>query len=318
MRQSGAGSASSAIRSESGRELADQRQHRPTRASCGALVRRPECHQGVHARVAAHPLDVVARDQTAEAVADHVDPLVARLSAPAARSPTAESCAAVADVTGEQAVVERATASREAAPAQRPIHHGEDRVVVDDAVDQQDRRGRRVDRRSGPGRAGRGLSPRKVCRCRIGCSARRAGRAGTSPGGRRSNRPRRPPRWRPGAHRASERVKCLRWPRSEHVGRLPAPCRSRLDTRRVVTDAGRGIVRRRRRGGPDAAAADRRRQARAGRARPRREGRRPGAARCRDGGHLHRSAPDPRADRQPPRSPRTPTRSGCRCCPVPT
>ena len=62
----------------------------------------------------------------------------------------------------------------------------------------------------------------------------------------------------------------------------------------------------------------RRRQARARRARPRREDHRPRAARRRHGGHLHRPAPDARSRSSRPSSRRTPTPSACRSSRAPT
>ena len=62
----------------------------------------------------------------------------------------------------------------------------------------------------------------------------------------------------------------------------------------------------------------RRRQARPRRARPRREDHRPRAARRRHGGHLHRPAPDARADRRDRACRRTPTPSGSRSSPART
>ena len=142
--QSGAGSASSAIRSESGRSWRTSGQHRSDPGERGALVRGAEGDNGVHPLVAPHPLDVVAGDQAAEAVADHVHLLVARLRASAARS-RRPGPGRSRGRHGQQAVVERGQVG-EPAPAQRPLQQREDGVVVDDAVDQQDRCGRGVDR----------------------------------------------------------------------------------------------------------------------------------------------------------------------------
>jgi hypothetical protein len=97
----------------------------------------------VHPLVATHPLDVVAGDETAEAVSDHVHLLVAGLvrelldrgGQVPRRGP---------DVVGQDAVVEGGQVG-EPASAKRPLQRGEDGVVVDDAVHQQDRRGCRVD-----------------------------------------------------------------------------------------------------------------------------------------------------------------------------
>ena len=120
--QSGAGRVSSAIRSDSGascrtsgHDLAHPGQH-------GALVRRAEGDAGVHPTMAFHPLDVVAGDQTAEAVPDDVDPLVPGVGAQLLDR-LLQIPGGAADVGGQQAVVERRHVA-EPAPAQRPVHHG--------------------------------------------------------------------------------------------------------------------------------------------------------------------------------------------------
>ena len=177
--QSGAGSASSAIRSESGRSCRIEREHRSGPGECRALVRGAEGDDGVHPLVTAHPLDVVAGDQTAETVSDHVHLLVARLRGQLLDRDR-QVLGGRPDVMGQQAVVERGQIG-EPPPAERPLQRREDGVVVDDAVDQQDRRGRRVDRVVHEA-ALMGTESTQVVPVRLAGSARRAVRAGTSSG----------------------------------------------------------------------------------------------------------------------------------------
>jgi hypothetical protein len=97
----------------------------------------------VHVPIAAEALHVVAGHEPAHRVADDVHPLVAGLLADLLDQ-RAQPGGHVGDVVGERRVVERVGAP-EAATAQCPAQKGEDAAVVDDPVDQDDRRPGRLD-----------------------------------------------------------------------------------------------------------------------------------------------------------------------------
>jgi hypothetical protein len=107
-----------------------------------AGVRAAERDEGVDIRAAAHALDVVARDHPAERVTHDVDlvdtgPLAQLIHV------LAQLVGGRADVAGEEAVV-HGVHGAEPAPVQRAPEDREDRAVVHDPVDQQDRRAGRL------------------------------------------------------------------------------------------------------------------------------------------------------------------------------
>ncbi len=127
-------------------ELAQQgvRHHRGQQpGQAGALVRCAQRHQGVHTGVAVEFLHVVAGDQAAEGVPDDVYARVARLLAHRLDH-RGQLAGRRRDVRGEQRQVHGGDPS-EASPAQRPAQPSEDRPVVDQAMDQQDRCARGFD-----------------------------------------------------------------------------------------------------------------------------------------------------------------------------
>ncbi len=99
--------------------------------------------QGVHPRVTAQPLHVVARDDAPEGVPDDVDALVTGLLT-GGLDQAGQSRRGGADVLGEGAVVDGADLAEAPAP-QRTTQQREDRPVVDQSVHQQDRRAGRDD-----------------------------------------------------------------------------------------------------------------------------------------------------------------------------
>ena len=133
-------------------ELADRRRcpgaagARAGAAACtpaASRVRAAERDERVHALVAAEALHVVARDEPAHRVADDVDALVAGLLADLLDD-RAEPVGEQPDVAVDRGVVDVDDAA-EAAAAQPAAQQREDRAVVDDAVDQDDRRARGLD-----------------------------------------------------------------------------------------------------------------------------------------------------------------------------
>ena len=88
---------------------------------------------------------------------------------------------------------------RKPAPAQRPVQHGEDGVVVDDSVDQQDRRAGSVDAVVDQTALLRRLRPARSCRGGRSGRDRPAGPAGTSQVGGQPSPPRRATPRRPAA-----------------------------------------------------------------------------------------------------------------------
>ena len=88
-------------------------------------------------RVAAHPLHVVPRDESAHRVPDDVDALVARIGADLlgqGREPRGH----LAYVIGKRAVVEPDHSAKPAS-AEPPLQQSEDRPVVGYPMDQHDR-----------------------------------------------------------------------------------------------------------------------------------------------------------------------------------
>ena len=119
-----------------GQQLTNPRKH-------GALMRRAERDEGVDPGVPALPLDVVAGDQTTQAVPDDMDLLVAGpVGEPLDRR--GEVNRRRTDVPGEQAVVEGGQVA-EPPPPKGSIQHSEDRVVVADSVHEKDGGGGEVD-----------------------------------------------------------------------------------------------------------------------------------------------------------------------------
>ena len=143
VRHPGAGSASSRITGDCGVSWPTNGTSRISSGELSAVVRGAERDQGVHPCIAPQPLHVVAGDQPAETVADHVNPLVAGVGRQLLHR-LAKQLGGGRDVAGQQAVVVRRDGEK-AAATQRAVQQGEDRVVVDDAMDQQDRRFRRID-----------------------------------------------------------------------------------------------------------------------------------------------------------------------------
>ena len=266
-------------------QLANQRQHLGGPGEFGPLVRGAQRDQGADSLVSAHPLHVVPGDQAAERVTDDVDAFVAgvggepldRLGEVAGRS---------ADVAGQEPVVEPGQIGETSAP-QGPLEQGEDRVVVDDAVDEEDRGGSGVDRVVDQAALLRAEAGQIVPPPRL-----RATGSASSPSGYII-------RWAvtqpassatPDAIRGTSRVStretpampALSTPEDYAVTGGPSASVDMLATCRPIDPA---------------AAAHRGGQAGTGRPRPRREGGGPGAPGRRHGGHLHRSPPDARADR---------------------
>ncbi len=125
-----------------GSELSDQRQEWRGPCQLGAVMGCTERQQSVYVPVACQALHVKASDQPTETMADHVDTLVAGCCGELLYG-LAQPYGCTWDVVGKQSVV--ISGQRlEAAPSERTFHHGEDRVVVDDPVHQQDRRLGRV------------------------------------------------------------------------------------------------------------------------------------------------------------------------------
>ena len=164
-------------------QLADQRGGKDVRPH-RALVRRPEGHEGLDPVVATLALDVVAGDQPAEAVADDVHAVVPGLLADAL-DVRAEVGGTARDVGQQRAVVPAAHVGEPPAP-QAAVHHREDRPVVHEAVDQEDRgpRGQGIVGEQGPD--GRRLDSRPVAGVGPECRAPRAERVhqhvGADPG----------------------------------------------------------------------------------------------------------------------------------------
>src|SRR5215213_5918748 len=119
-------------------QLADQRQRLSSASQQRAGVGSREGDQRVQAAVTAETLHIVASYQTTEAVADDLDPFVTGFCTEFVDGrPQVHRRAA--NVAGEQPVVETGEVAEPPA-AQGPVQHGEDRMVVPDAVNQQDRR----------------------------------------------------------------------------------------------------------------------------------------------------------------------------------
>src|SRR4051794_26354109 len=93
-------------------------------SGAGAAVRGAERDERVHALVTAHALDVVAGDDAAHRVADHVNPLVAGLLADRLHG-LLQPSGGGAEVLGEHVVVERPDAA-ETSSAQGAPQHRED------------------------------------------------------------------------------------------------------------------------------------------------------------------------------------------------
>jgi hypothetical protein len=103
-----------------------------------AGVRGAERDQRPHPPVAAQPLHVVPRDQPAEAVSHHVHPLAPRALAHLLDM-ASEQLGRRADVAGQRGVVQRLDLLP-AVLGQAAAQQDEDRAVVDEAVQQHDRR----------------------------------------------------------------------------------------------------------------------------------------------------------------------------------
>ena len=108
-----------------------------------APVGRAECDQGVHPFVATEVLDVVAAHDSAHGVPDHVHPFVSGLAADLFDQRSQSACHGP-DVLRQRRVVQRHDPT-EAAPAQSAAQQREDRAVVHDPVQQDDRGARGLD-----------------------------------------------------------------------------------------------------------------------------------------------------------------------------
>ena len=124
------------------RELTHQRQQRGGPGQLSALVWRTERYQCVYESIAAQSLHVIARYQAAKAVSDDMDSFVTG-GRRQLLDGLAQPCSGPWNAVGQQAVVVRGERLEPAAP-QRVLHHREDCVVVDDPVDEHDRRLGRV------------------------------------------------------------------------------------------------------------------------------------------------------------------------------
>jgi methylmalonyl-CoA mutase C-terminal domain/subunit len=118
-------------------ELPDQRQQRRGPGQLCALMRCTKRHESVYPTVASQALHEIACDQAAKTVADDVDAFVSSGRGQLFDGLT-KPLGCARNVLGEQAVVVRGERLKPTT-TQRAVHHGEDRVIVDDPVHQQDR-----------------------------------------------------------------------------------------------------------------------------------------------------------------------------------